>query len=224
MPDSGPETRPAETPPGGDDVGGGRGEAGGNERKPEATEAEFVFRPDDDRYYLKGLGESGHVTAKGAKGLLDLFRLVQTPGVPVPMLELDAGPGVERAEGDGRSRQPVADGEMRKQLAAKRKQLKADIESAGSDMERGELESELTELEEAAKGMRGLNGKPRDLNNPNDRLRSTIHKRLNRVYDKLRERMPRLVEHFGLSCGASGGNGFVCTPAALNITWDTEAE
>lgn len=218
------EAKPAEPqenpPPSGYEAGGGAGEA----YVEQSAEAAFVFRPDGDGYFLKGFGEQGHFTAKGAKGLHDLFRLVQTPRVPVPMLELDAGPGVNRAEGDGQSRQPVADGETFKQLAAKRKQLKADIASAGSDMERAELETELAELDETAKRMRGLNGKPRDLNNPNDGLRSTIHKRLKRVYDKLRKRMPRLVEHFDLSCGASDGDCFVYKPAALKMTWETDAE
>ena len=91
-----------------DGQGGKADERKGPEDTP-PVEPEFVFRPDGDGYHLKGFGENGHVTAKGAKGLRDLYRLVQTPGVPVPMLELDAGLGAERLPGDAQSRQAVGD-------------------------------------------------------------------------------------------------------------------
>ncbi len=200
----------------GDNAAGGQGVV--NDKPP--TGAEFVFRPDGDGYFLSGFGESGHVTAKGAKGLHDLFRLVQTPGVPVPMLKLDAGPGVERAEGDWRSPQPVADGVTIKQLAAKRNQLKADIESAGSDMERSELETELAELEKTAKGMSGLNGTPRDLNNPLDRLRPKLLKRISTAGKKLREaNLDKLAEHFGPAVTSESGC-MVYRPAVEGLTWN----
>lgn len=197
-----------------------RAEANIEPPKPVEPQAKFVFRPDGDGYFLNGFGESGHFTTKGAKGLHDLFRLVQTPGVPVPMLEIDSGPGVERAEGDGRSRQLVADGETFKQLAAKRKQLKADIESAGSDMERGELEAELAKLEETAKGMKGLKGKPRDLNNPLDKLRPKLLKRISTAGDRLREaNLNKLADHFGLTVSSESGC-LVYRPAIDGLTWN----
>ncbi len=190
------------------------------------SESEFVFRPDGDGYFLKGFGESGHVTAKGAKGLCDLFRLVQTPGKPVPMLELDAGPGVERAEGDGRSRQPIADGVTFQQLAAKRKQLKADIANANPNTPDGQLElaetqAELDRVEVAAKGLKGLNGTPRDLNNPNNRRRSNIHGRIETACKKLKDaQLSRLADHFALTCSAEGAF-YVYTPGIPNLTWNT---
>ena len=184
------------------------------------AEAAFEFRPNGDGYYIKGFGQSGHVTAKGAKGLHDLFRLVQTPGVLVPMLELHAGPGVERAEGDGQSHQPVADGETLKQLAAKRKQLKADIESAGSDMERNELETELAAVEAAAKGMRGLDGKPRDMNNPLDKLRPKLLKRISTAVRQLREaNLDRLADDFDSAVTSEAGC-LVYRPAVEGLTWN----
>lgn len=202
------------------------GDNGSKGKQP--IEAEYVFKRDGDGYLIKGCinghRESGHFASKGAKGLDVLFQLVQTPGVPVPMLNLIVGVGMERAKGDGQSPQPVADAQALKDIRAEGRQLLIDIETAESEMERNELQQKLSNLEATTKGMMGIKGNPRDLNNPNDGFRSTIHKQLNRIYDKLGESMPQLVGHFRLSCGASGGDGFVYAPAGLNITWDTGAE
>lgn len=210
-------------------------EAGGQGGKAStpAAESEFVFRPDRDGYFIKGFGESGHVTAKGAKGLHDLFRLIQSPGIPVPMTTLGEPTGSVRSISDdeaksqgltmGRrtSRQPVADGMTFQQIAAKRTELKADIANADSDMEREELQSELDTLEDAAKGMKGLNGKPRDLNNPNDRLRPKIDGRIKTACKAMEGRFPNLSQHFANTCGAEGGF-FVYTPGIPDMKWDTE--
>ena len=143
----------------------------------EADDAEFVFRPDGDGYFVRGFGEQGHVTAKGAKGLHDIFRLVQSPGVPVPMLELDAGVGTQQLDGDSHSQQPVADSKTRQDITAKRKQLQADIDNADTEVERNESRAELETLDAEAVKLFGLAGKPRDLNNPNDQLRPKLLKR-----------------------------------------------
>ncbi len=187
----------------------------------EPTEAEFVFRPDGDGYYLTGFGEAGHVTAKGAKGLHDLYRLVQTPGVPVPMIELDAGPGVERLPGDAQSRQPIGDGRTFADIAAKRRQLMADIEAADSDLERDELQTELGKLETEAKKMKGINGKARDLNNANNRLRSNIHGRIATACERMKEcQLPRLADHFANTCSADGAF-YIYAPGTHDMGWDT---
>ncbi len=187
------------------------------------VEPEIVFRKvgDGDVYFIKGFGEQGHVSASRAKGLHDLYRLVQTPGVAVPMLEIDAGPGVKQGAGDGRSRQPVADGETMKQLAAKRKQLKSDIEAAESDMERNELKAELVKLEESAKGMTGLKGKSRDLNNPLNNLRPKILGRKATAIAQIRKwNMPTLADHFELTVTTEAGC-VIYSPGDPNLSWDT---
>lgn len=198
---------------------GERDEEDSEQAKPESIEAEFVFRPDGDGYFIKGLGESGNFSARGAKGLRDLFRLVQSPGVPVPMLEFDAGPGVRQAEGDGRSIQPVADGETFKQLATERRQLKADIEAAESNMERDELQEKLSKLESAAKAMTGLNGNPRDINNLLDKLRPKLLKRISAAVNKLREAsLTKLADHFDWAVSSESGC-MVYRPAVEGLTW-----
>lgn len=187
------------------------------------AEAEFVFRPDGDGYFLKGFGKQGHVS--GLKGLDDLFRLVQTPGVPVLMLQLSAGLGEKPTEGDERSRQPVADREAMEQLAAKRKQLLADIENIeptdpSSDMERSELQAKLDLLNNAVRSMTGLRGKPRDINNLLDRLRPKLTNRIKTVYRKLRkENLKKLADHFEATV-SSESDCFVYRPGLENLTWD----
>src|SRR5262249_22682382 len=46
---------------------------------------EWCFAPSGDGYFVAGFGESGHLS--GYKGLADIARLIEAPGVPVPMLD-----------------------------------------------------------------------------------------------------------------------------------------
>ncbi len=181
------------------------------------TEAEFVFRPDGDGYFLKGFGEEGHVSK--SKGMDDLFRLVQTPGIAVLMLELDAGPGVKRAEGDGSSRQPVADAKTFQQVTAKRDELKADIESAESEMEREELQAELDKLEASARAMKGLGGTSRDINNPTDKLRPKIAGRIETARRNIAKAMPEMGKHFDLTISSETGC-YLYSAGVPNLQWD----
>lgn len=185
------------------------------------AEAEFVFRPDGDGYYLKGFGESGRISARDAIGLHDLFRLVQTPGVPVTMVELDAGPGVERLPGDTQSRQLVGDGQTFADIKSTRRQLLADIANADSDLERSELQGQLDRLEEAAKKMKGRNGKARDLNNPLDKLRPKLLKRIATARNAMRDnaKLPSLAEHFWLTVSSKAGC-MVYRPAVEGLRWN----
>ena len=190
-----------------------------------ASESDFVFRPDGDGYFLRGFCEEGHVTSKGAIGLHDIFRLVQSPGVPVPMLELDAGPGTQRRSGDSQSKQPIADSQTREDIAQKRSELLAAIERADSELERQELQEELESLETEAAKLFGLNGEPRDVNNPNNKLRPKIHGRIRDACQKLKTCQPKpfplMAEHFELAIGAEGAC-FTYTPGIPNLHWQTE--
>jgi hypothetical protein len=184
--------------------------------------AEFAFQPDGDGYFIRGFGEHGHVTAKGARGLHDIFRLVQQLNVPVPMLELDAGAGSNRLDGDSHSQQPVADSKTRRDITAKRTQLRADIENADSDLERDELRAELETLEAEAKKMFALRGKARDLNNPNDGLRAKLLARKKRACKTMKDSgLSKLAEYLDSSI-VSAGACLVYRSATPNITWHTE--
>jgi hypothetical protein len=183
--------------------------------------AEFVFRPDGDGYFLRGFGEEGHVTATGAKGLHDIFLLVQSADGLVPMIELDAGPGARRLAGDLQTKQPIANRQTRDDITTKRRGLQADIASADTELERSELQAELEKLEAEAAKMFGLNGKSRDLNNPINRLRPTLLKRKKTACNLLRNRnLTELGDHFDLAIG-SEGSCLAYRPEIKNIVWDT---
>jgi len=206
-----------------------RAEAKATARKPSQAEQsqvnlpvpEYVFIPDGDGYFIQGFGESGRFTAKGAKGFHDIYRLIQSPVGPVPMLELDAGPGTTRLQGDSYSKQPVADGQTREDIAATRRGLKADIEAADTELERSELQAELDKLESRAKTMYGLNGNPRELNNANDGLRAKIHARIQRACAVLKPKYPKLAEHFTNGISADGAC-MVYTSAGIVSHWQTQ--
>lgn len=188
----------------------------------QGDKAEFAFQPDGDGYVIRGFGEEGRVTAKGAKGLHDIFRLVQSPGIPVPMLELSGGAGTKQLDGDSHSRQPVATNETRRDIEAKRRQLKADIESSNTDFERDELRAELEHLDAEAIKMFGTRGKARDLNNPYARLRPSLLARKTRACEHLmKSGLSKLAEHFDSSI-VSAGDCLVYRSTIPNIAWDTE--
>jgi hypothetical protein len=184
--------------------------------------ASFAFQPDGDGYFVRGFGERGHVTAKGVKGLHDIFRLVQTPGVLTPMLELDGGVGTNQLHGDRHSRQPVANCKTRRDIGLKRSQLVADIENADTDLERDELREELENLDAGTRSMYGLRGKARDLNNPTARLRAKLLARKSRACKHLMNSgLTKLAGHLDCSIG-SEGDCLVYRSTTQNIAWDTE--
>ncbi len=190
------------------------------------AEPKHVFRPDGDGYFLRGFGEEGHVSANRVIGLHDIFRLVQSAGKPVPMLELVAGTGTERPVGDSQSIQPVANSQTRDDITAKRRGLKADIERADTELERTELQEELNRLETDAAKLFGLKGKPRDVNNPNNRLRPKIHGRIKDACKKLKtckpKPFPMIADHFELTIGADGAC-MKYSPSIPNLLWQTES-
>ena len=194
------------------------------------AEAEFVFRPDGDGYFIKGFGEQGHFSAKGAKGLHDLYRVFQSPGFRVPMLELDAGPGVTQAEGDERSNQPMLDHDGFKNIAEKLRRLRVDIDgidstSPDSDMERGELVTKRDELLAELNKVRGKGGKVRDLNASDlNRMKSNISGRIKTVCKQIEKRYPLLSKHFRDTTGAVNGVFYVYTPGVPDMRWDTESK
>ncbi len=192
----------------------------------DVTESEFVFQPDGDGYFLRGFGEEGHVTATGATGLHDIYRLVQSPGVPVPMLELDAGRGAKHLGGDSQSKQPIANSQTRQDITDKRRDLQTEIERADSELDKSELHDELEKLNAGASKLFGLKGMPRDVNNPNDKLRPKIHGRIGDACEKLKtckpKPFPKIAEHFKLTTGATDGACFVYKPGIPNLLWRTE--
>ncbi len=182
------------------------------------TEPQFIFRPDGNGYYVEGFGESGHY--QQLKGLADLWRLVQSPRVGVSMLELDAGPGAIRAAGDGRSRQPIMESDELRQLNTDRKRYQTEVDEAENDIERADSQEKLDGCIEAIRRVTGLNGKSRDLNNPNDNLRAKIAGRIATACNTMQTNCPQLAQHFGDTCSANGAL-YVYSPGIAGVGWDT---
>ena len=194
----------------------------GESPPPEAeNEPKFIFRPDGNGYYVEGFGESGHY--KQLKGLTDLFRLVQSPGEEVLMLELDAGPGATRAAGDAFSRQPIIDFDELRNLNTNLRRYKAEVDEAENDAERASSQEKLEECIEAIRAMTGHNGKARELNNPNDKLRAKIAGRIATACNAMADAnnpCPKLAQHFVDTCAAEGAS-YKYSPGTAGMKWDT---
>lgn len=182
-------------------------------------EADLVFRPDGNGYFIKRFDESGHFSMKGTKGLHDLFKLIQVPDIGILMTDLD-GVGTQQSKKDPHSRQPVADGETFNQIAAERKRHQMDLENADNDLDRTELQQKIEKLDAAAMQLKGIKGKPRDLNNPFNKLRPKIFDRIKTAINEIRPTMPAAAEHFDLAIKSESGR-FIYSPDDPNVKWDT---
>lgn len=186
--------------------------------------AEFVFRPDGDGYLVRGFGEAGHITGKGAKGLHDIFRLVLAAGSPVPMIELDAGPGTKRLSGDSQSKQPIANSQTVIDIRNRRRGLQEEIDRATNDDEKAEAQQQLAELNAEALKLVSLRGKPRDLNNPINKLRPKLLKRKRTACNQMKKcGLSELADHFDLSIGSEDGC-LVYRSVVPSVAWDTGDE
>lgn len=208
--------------------------------KSEDDRAEFVFAPDGDGYYIRGFDESGRLSAKGCKGLHQLFKIIQTPGVAVPMTNLmgagekmgrDVGrlrDKAKRAEVDavhsGSSWQPTVTDEERKSIEADLRRTRAELEkaeAAGDTVEVEHCRQHINSVEAKRRSMLGMSGKARNINSEANRLRPSITPRLKAAYEKMREAKPpmtRLADHFEFSISAEGG-GFIYRPAGDPPPW-----
>lgn len=144
-----------------------------------------VFCPNGDGYYIEAFDESGHVPIKDAKGLHDIFRLIQSPDTPVEMHELQFGGPVELLPGEKREEQEIADAETVKRLKAEKTRLRCEIESADNEAERADSQRRLDEVTAEGRKMFDRFGRPRNMNAPWDRPRSAIRKRLNKAYEAM---------------------------------------
>jgi hypothetical protein len=191
---------------------------------PSPPVAEWCFVPSGNGYFIAGFGESGHLSSY--KGLSDIARLIKTPGVAVPMMELE-GTG-EQARNDRRTPQPAVDGTGRRQIVERLQELRWDLEKAereNNTVDADVARAEIDQLEASLASAHGIGGKVRDLNNLYNKLRPRIHGRLRTVYNAMQEADPpmkRLAEHFGLSISSEGGSGFIYRPASDPPAWQFE--
>ena len=95
-----------------------------------------------------------------------------------------------------------------------------EIDSSGSELERTELQESLDKLLAAIKSMLGLNGKPRDMNNPLDKIRPRILSRKKTAVARIREcGLPELANHFDLAINTKEGC-LVYEPPS-KVSWNT---
>jgi hypothetical protein len=191
---------------------------------PSPPVAEWCFVPSGNGYLIAGFGESGHLS--GYKGLADIARLIKTPGVAVPMMELE-GAG-KQARNDRRTPQPAVDDPGRREIVERLQELRGDLDKAEQEnntVDADVARAEIDQLEASLVSTHGLGGKPRDLNNLYNKLRPKIQGRLRTVYKAMRESDPpmtKLADHFALSISAESGSGFIYRPAADPPPWQFE--
>ena len=85
-----------------------------------------------------------------------------------------------------------------------------------------QLTEEIDTLTKQLESSTGVFKKQRDINNPYDKLRPKIHKRIKDACDKLRQAQPpmkELAEHFQLSISSEGGDAFIYRPAGTLPDW-----
>jgi hypothetical protein len=209
-------------PPAKPGEGEGDGGAGALDETTSLPEAgRFIFAPDGDGYCIAGFGERGHVPS--LKGFDVIARLVRTPSVPVPMLELAGAADDERIACDHRSRQETLDSQALKEIHEKLAELRADYEkarAANNTVEMASAEKQIEQLKSNLREATGLAGGSRDMNSEKERLRPTIHRNLNTAYTRLRNAKPpmdELANHFEGAISSEGG-AFIYCPAAP-IVW-----
>ncbi|HUY32964.1 MAG TPA: hypothetical protein VMV69_09300 [Pirellulales bacterium] len=174
----------------------------------ESTGKGLVLRLDGGTYFIAGFGERGHLPK--LKGFAQLAKLVASPGIPIPMLELSGANLDQRIVNDQQSRQATLDATAKKEADKQLRELGADIEQAMKDndlAELGRLQQEHDDLVTHLTTATGIGGKDRDMNNPLDKLRPRIFGTLGTAYKKLRSSKPpmkELADHFESSISSEG--------------------
>jgi len=194
------------------------------QEQPANDREQFVFRRDSGVYRIEGFGESGWV--KSMTGFAYIQRLISAPRQPVAMTELTGAANGPQNVANQRTRQPALDQQAKNELRHRQGELQAELDRARRNNDQGEVERlqvEKDQLEELMKAAVGLGGRARDLNNPLESHRPTIHAALRRAYDALRKSdtpMPMLAEHFATSISSESGC-FIYRPAGQEIDWRT---
>jgi hypothetical protein len=186
----------------------------------------WLFMEDGDGYRISGFGESGHMSKK--KGFEYIHRLVQTPNTGVPMMTLNGADEDRRIVADHRSCQPMIENEELAKLKCRLQDSRADRERAikgNNTVEIGHCDDDIAKVSDLLKSLTGIGGRARDLNNPMDKLRSSIHAALQRAYEQLRNATPpmkKLADHLDTSISTESGE-FIYRPTSCNPSWTTKS-
>jgi len=183
---------------------------------------QFVFIPHGDGFYIEGFGESGHV--KKTRGFEYILKIISSTKSGMPMASLTGADKDQRLTSDSHSKQPEIDEQARNEIERRLLELSDDRKKAereNNPMEIAACDEEHKKLESQIRRATGLGGKSRDLNNPLDKLRPSIHGALNRAHKKLRDARPpmiRVAEHFESNISSASGC-FVYHPAKPSPKW-----
>jgi hypothetical protein len=187
---------------------------------------EFIFAPDGDGYFVAGFGASGHLTAKGCKGLHHVFRLLKTPEQPVPMAELGNFADDQRIQADRHSKQPAIDYDDLQKLRERLTDAKANhakAKESGDTVDEQHCVEEIEHTEAAIRQLTKITGEPRDLNNPLDRMRSRIRGTLKGAFSAMRNAVPpmtALADHLEQAIRSEAG--YFIYSATPPIQWQLE--
>jgi hypothetical protein len=192
---------------------------GAAEVQNETAKPEFIFAPDGDGYFIRGLGGEGHF--QRLKGFNCISRLIQELGKPVAMAELISDFGKVTA-GQESSYQDVLDDEARRNYRERLRQAKSDLaqaETEGDHTTAVESRDEIEFVENELKSSTGIGLRQRNLNDTTKNWGPTIHGNLKTAYKKLRDGgLANLAEHFEAAISSESG-AFIYRPAGMSIEW-----
>jgi hypothetical protein len=210
---------------------------GDSSDRPKQAETKFVFRRDGDGWFIRAFGQQGHF--RNLKGFGYIARLLQNPGTPIPMAQLDGA--VDRTETPSRVSegyiledslsvqfQPVQDVladqeaiENYQRAIAEYLERIAEAERMGDPTTAGVLRNELNALLEHRNQVVGLGGKRRYFQGETDKARIAVHNVLRYAYKKLREgNMEHLAKHLEVAISFQA-EGFIYEPVP-GVSWEVK--
>ena len=195
-------------------------------------DCQFVFAPSGDGYIIEAFGESGHFSARGAKGFHDLFQLVHSPNTAIPMATLDANIVVS-------AKQDAVDPETLKLLESELREMRGELESSKGRPEEESLRREYEEHLRYVSRATNKDGKPRDINNNETTNRRTrIRNRMKSLWGDSKDRstreskpgalkaaMPETADHFSQSITVGDDSGsYIYRPSKIVSEWTKSRE
>ncbi|MDA1368784.1 ATP-binding protein [Glycomyces algeriensis] len=184
-----------------------------------------VFRRDGSTWTLRYEGRGVHLPH--TKGLADLHRLLQRPGVEVSAVDLLAVPlndleGGEAVTADARlGGDDLLDAEARARYRDHLETLDEQIDTAaalGDDARAARLDAERQALIEQLKAATGLGGRSRRLGDNAERARKSVTNRIRNTLKKIEAVHPALARH--LSAAVATGSACVYRPETEAPHWE----
>jgi hypothetical protein len=184
----------------------------------------FVFALEGDVFRIEGFAKRGHF--KRSVGLQRIWRLLQTPGKAVGMVELSGANGSTQIAADAQSRQPVMDAKGKKNARVAIEKLRRERDEAISSGNNAEVERCDTDIEKIISELTratGIGGKDRDLDTVLERQRTKIRQSISDACEKLAAAAPPmtdLAKHFNRNIAPDGsGTGYIYQPGRDFPQW-----